>query len=174
MKKMTDMQSLGFSTRIRLAASRLKVFTARELFEAIDARNILEERKASTYIQMYIRHGVIRRLELNGASKRAVNRNPSGQKYEYMNKTPRVTNRQRLWNIVRRMKNPVFTADDLEQLTDISRNTIKAFCLSLVRDGFAVRTGKGQLRRNGTFDVKAPVDKFSSERTRRYKKKAQS
>ena len=95
-----------FSERVRAAARKLKEFTVRELAGEIGALDYREKRLVSTYVRDFILRGEMERVNPEGPAKRAVNGKPCEERYRYIYKAPRTTNRQRLWNVVRRMPSP--------------------------------------------------------------------
>lgn len=139
-------------------------FTARELADAAGVMTKTEKRNVSAYIREYIKHGVMKRVENKNVSSRSIGCRPCEQKYRYIIKSPRVTDRQRLWNVVRRLKGPFFDQDHLEMMTGIRRASIKHFCIWLVNEGHVERLMPGKYRRVGQLDVDVPPDKRASER----------
>lgn len=137
---------------MRQAARGLGEFGARDLADVMEVRTYAERTRVRDYVRDFMKRGEFRRID------RGV--------YQYVAGTRRMTIRQRLWNVVRRMPSPQFSLDDLEQLTEANRETIKEFCGWLVREGYARRVKKGRFHRVKPFEIDAPPDRVKIERLR--------
>ena len=159
-----------FAERIREAARGLGEFTARDIAAAVDVKTFDEKRAVSANIREFLGRGEMARV--NGTKKST---NNGTLRYRYVGLKPRgVTNRQRLWNVVRRLPAPDFTMDDLEQMTGVPRKTVKNFCYWLVNSGNARRLMRGKYRRVGLYGTRVPADKLGAERLRVSRKGALS
>lgn len=157
----TEPEDQRFSERIREHAGRLGVFTARELADALEVKTRDEKRAVSAYIRNFI---------LRNEMERAGKAPNKSQRYRLAPRTPKVSRRQRLWNIVRRMPSPEFTLADLRQLTgDVSAGQVKRFGQWMVEAGWARRTAPGRFRktRPTQMPVDAPPDQRSTARCRK-------
>ena len=141
---------MTFADRVRRAAKGLKDFGAGELADAMEIRTYRERQQIREAIRDFLKRGEMERIERG--------------RYRYLPRIEKVTNRQRLWNVVRRMSGPFFTLNDLEQLTGIHRESIKEFCGWLVREGYAERLKKGHFRRTGNYGIEVPKDQKKVDR----------
>ncbi len=147
---------MTFAERMRVAARGLGEFRARDLADAMEVRTYGERAKVRDYVRDFFQRGEFKRVGRG--------------LYRYVPGSRRVTIRQRLWNVVRRIPGPRYSLDDLEQLTEVNRETIKEFCGWLVREGYAVRVKRGHFRRVKAFEIDAPQDRKKIERLRRIRK----
>ena len=116
--------------RMRQAAERLREFSNREIADAIGVQT-WEEREAVRHaVRDFLRRGEMERI---GRSR-----------YRYIKTEKTPTQRQRLWDVARRMYG--FTLDDLDQITGISREAIKDFTSWLVNAGYARRIERGRFK----------------------------
>ena len=90
--------------------------------------------------------------------------------YRYVPRPQKTTNRQRLWNVIRRMPDCRFSLNDLEQITGIKRESITEFCGWLVSDGHAHRMKRGQFRRVGVFEIGVPPNQKKIDKLRAIRK----
>lgn len=146
------------SDRVRAAARALRVFTAAELSAAVAVRTRRERELVSGHIRNFMRGGEVAR----GADG----------KYWYTPKAGRVTNRQRMWNVVRRLPQAAFGFADIELITEVKHRQVKKFCAFLVREGFVVRRARGRFARTAKkYPVTVPADPYEArhwqERKRR-------
>lgn len=149
--------NIGFAERVRRAARAQGVFTARSVADAIDVKSIQEKRAVSANIRHFILRGEAARTD--------------DGRYRYKTVAKKITNRQRMWNVIRRMGSPFFALDDLDQITGIRRKAIVRFCSWLVKAGHAERVGVGRYRRIGSYKVPVPVDELECERVRQAKRR---
>jgi len=149
---------MTFAERMRVAARGLGEFRAGELADAMKVRTYGERARVRDYVRDFMKRGELKRVDRG--------------RYRYVAGSRRVTIRQRLWNVVRRMPSPHFTLDDLEQLTEVNRETIKEFCGWLVRERYAVRVKRGHFRRVKSFEIDAPPDRKKIERLRGIRKES--
>ena len=147
---------MTFAERMRQAAKGLGKFRARDLADAMKVQTYGERGRVRDYVRDFMKRGEFKRIDRG--------------LYRYVPGMRRVTIRQRLWNVVRRMPGPRFSLDDLEQLTEVNRATIKEFCGWLVRERYAVRVKQGHFRRVKPFEIDAPADRKKIERLRRIRK----
>ena len=116
--------------RMREAAKKLKEFSTRELCDAIEVRSYKE--RGSVWDSM---RDFLRRKEFERISR---------GRYRYLGRKEKITLRQRLWDIARRMIR--FNLDDLEQITGAQRETIKEFTSWMVQGGYAQRIRYGHFK----------------------------
>lgn len=147
---------MTFAERMRQAAKRLTKFRTRDLADVMEVQNYAERARVRDYVRDFLKRGEFKRIDRG--------------LYRYVAVSRPVTIRQRLWNVVRRMPSPYFSLDDLEQLTEGNRETIKEFCGWLVTEGYTVRIKKGHFRRVKPFEIDAPPDRKKIERLRRIRK----
>ena len=126
--------------RIREAAKELKQFRMRELTDAVEVRSYRERRAVWDSMRDFLRRGEIERFERG--------------LYWYIGREERITYRQRFWDIARRMIQ--FCLDDLEQITEASRETIKEFCSWMVKEGYARRVKNGHFKVTGALSPIVP------------------
>jgi len=129
-----------FAARIREAAKHLKKFRRRDLCDAVGVRSYRERRAVWDSFHDFARRGEIERIE-HGL-------------YRYVGREERVTYRQRFWDIARRMVR--FNLNDLEQITESRRNTIKEFCSWMVKKGYAQRVRPGHFKVIGRLGPVVP------------------
>ena len=115
---------------IRQIARELKEFDIKDLSEAMKARSYQELTAIQGSIRDFLRRGEIEKTDQG--------------LYRYKAKKGRLTLRQRLWDIARRMIS--FSLRDLEQISGANLNTIKEFCSWMVRAGYARRIKPGQYK----------------------------
>jgi len=147
-----------FSERIREHARRLGVFTARDLADAVEVKDYQEKRDVSAYIRNYL---------LRGEMERVGKKTKRGQRYRLTpSRHMEVSNRQRLWNIVRRMPGPDWSLSDLRQITgDVTVAQVKRFGQWMVESGWSTRTAPGRFRRKGgPWPIDVPPDQRSTPR----------
>ena len=154
----------SFAGRVRDAAKKLGEFTASDLAGAIGVMDRTEKRHVSLYIRDFISRGEMERVNPVGPAQRSVGCQPCEERYRYVGKTTRITNRQRLWDVIRRMNTPSFALSDLVQLTGIKYAQVKRFCRWLHDQGWAQRVSPGHFRRLKGVGVDVPVDKHESDR----------
>jgi len=164
------MDTPRFSDRIRAAAKRLGTFTASELADAVEVATAQEKKNVSAYIRNFVARGEMARVNNQGPSERARGCSRCPELYRYTPKPGRVTNRQRMWNVVRHIPAADFSLRDITQLTDIGYGQAKRFCSWLCVEGWAVRTSPGRFRRARPMPVTVPVDKRESARASLYHK----
>lgn len=154
------MSDTRFSEKVRKAAKALGEFTANELADEIGVMTYEQKKAVSAYIREFKNRGEMERVNPDGPAQRAVNGKRCPERYRYVKKITRITNRQRMWDVVRRMPTPWFMLQDLEQLTTgIKYAQVKAFCIFLRREGWTERTGPGKYRRVKAFPVRCPPDR---------------
>lgn len=162
---MSEVSNKRFSGRIRDAAKRLKTFTAGDLADAAGVMTLTERKNVSAYIREFVGRGEMARVNADGPSRRSVGTQPCEEQYRYVLKATRITNRQRLWDVIRRMDTPAFELADLVQITGIRYGQVKRFCRWLHDERWAERVSPGRYRRVKGFGVDVPADKHESNRT---------
>jgi len=133
--------------RIREATKELKQFRRRDISDAIGVRSYEERNKVSKAFQDFIRRGEFERIGDN--------------LYRYAGRKDVQTYRQRFWDIARRMIR--FTFNDLEQITQANRNTIKEFCSWMVKKGYAQRIKPAHFKVIGRLKPTVPAYNKSKE-----------
>jgi len=136
---------MTFAGRIRNAARKLRTFRANDLADAIEVRSYRERKAVRETMRDFIRRGEFFRIEPG--------------LYRYVPLPRKITIRQRLWNIARRMKAPYFNLDDLERFTGANRETIREFCVWMVKAGYAARVKRGHYKVIGRLDPIVPSGK---------------
>jgi len=126
--------------RIREAAKRLEEFQIREIPDAIEVRSYRERKATRDSIRDFLRRGEIERIGYG--------------LYRYIGREERPTYRQRLWDIARRMIR--FNLNDLEQITEARRDTVKEFCSWMVRKEYAQRVKPGHFKAIGRLSPIVP------------------
>lgn len=121
---------MTLADKIRKAAKKLKEFSARDLSDAIEIRSYKELGIVRVTIRDFLRRGEMQRIARG--------------RYRYIPREKRITIRQRLWDVARRMTG--FSLDDLEQITGAKRETIKDFCRWMVAKGYAQRVKRGHFK----------------------------
>lgn len=141
---------MTFADRMRQAARGLEQFRTMDLANAMDVQTYHERARVRDYVRDFVRRGEFVRI--------------SRGLYAYASLPVKATVRQRLWNVIRRMNGPAFTLNDLEQLTDANRETVKQFCSWLVREGYALRVKPGHYRRLGAYEPEVPKSRKAEEK----------
>lgn len=147
-----------FAERVRAAARALGEFTAGELSDSVGVMTRREKTAVSAYIREFISRSEMARVDPAGPARRAINGKPCLERYRFVNRVSRITNRQRLWDCVRRMPTPFFGLKDLVQITEIDYRQVKRFCLFLKGAKWAERTGAGRYRLVKALPVSCPPD----------------
>ena len=126
--------------RIREAAKKLKEFGRRDVCDAVEVMSYFERRRVWDSFRDFERRGEIERIARG--------------RYRYIGREERTTYRQRFWNVARRMIR--FNLNDLEQITEARRDTIKEFCSWMVKMGYAKRIKPGQFKTIGRLGPVVP------------------
>ena len=116
--------------KIRQAAKQLREFKPKDLSDTIEVRSYREREDVRDSLRDFLRRGEIERID--------------HAFYRYLGKKERVTFRQRLWDIARRMVQ--FSFSDLVQITGGNRDTIQEFTGWMVQKGYARRIKRGHFR----------------------------
>jgi len=116
--------------RMRQAAKQLKEFTPKDISDTIEVRSYREREDVRDSLRDFLRRGEIERID--------------HAFYQYVGKKERVTFRQRLWDISRRMIQ--FSFKDLVQITGGNKETIQEFCCWMVQQGHARRIKRGHYK----------------------------
>ena len=139
---------MSLAERIRVAAKQLGTFRVRDLADTAFIKTYHERRSIRSTIRDFVKRGEMKRIDAG--------------LFRYVQLPKKVTVRQRLWNVVRRLKSPYFSLDDLERFTEAKRKTIIAFCKWLVDSGYAERIKSGHFKRIGRLE---PIVPASSKKT---------
>ena len=139
---------MKFAEKIRIAAKQLTEFRAVDLSNAVAVRSYKERGAVRYSIRDFLRRGEMIRV--------------GPGLYQYVGRNKRITLRQRLWDIARRMIQ--FNLDDLEQISQGNRETIKEFCSWMVREGYARRLKRGHFKVIGSLKPSVPEKSSSAER----------
>lgn len=131
---------MTLASRIRKAAKHLKQFRRRDLCDAVGVRSYRERRAVWDSFRDFARRGEIERIDY--------------ALYRYIGREERPTYRQRFWDIARRMIR--FTLNDLEQITEARRDTVKEFCSWMVKKGYAQRVKPGHFKVIGRLSPVVP------------------
>jgi len=176
----TENNQESFASRVRAAARKLGEFTPSELAWEVEVKDYEEKRAVSTFVYQAVQRGEIEKKPDQTGLNRVkpsqhgvvdtVEAEPARYWYAGI-PAKKASNRQRLWNVARRVRGE-FTQDDLAQLTgDISRAQIKKFCMFVVREGFAARVKRGLYRRTGEWPVDVPANKKDTLRMRKIRER---
>ena len=131
---------MKFAHEMRNAARALKEFSVNDLSGAIEIRSYKERRIMRSSLNDFLRRGEMERIARG--------------RYRYIPIQKPLTLRQRIWDIARRMIR--FSIDDVEQITEGNRETIKKFCAWMVTHGYAKRIKRGQFKITGTLKPVVP------------------
>ena len=134
---------MSLAERIRIAAKQLRTFRVRDLADTAYIKTYHERRSIRSTIRDFVRRGEMEKINAG--------------LFRYVQLPKKVTIRQRLWNVVRRLKSPYFSLDDLERFTEAKRETIIDFCKWLVNSGYAERIKPGHFRRIGRLEPFVPA-----------------
>ena len=134
---------MSLAGRIRIAAKQLRTFRVRDLADTALIKTYHERRSIRSTIRDFVRRGEMERIDVG--------------LFRYIQLPKKVTIRQRLWNVVRRLKSPLFSLDDLERFTEAKRETISDFCKWLVNSGYAERVKPGHFKRIGRLEPIVPA-----------------
>jgi hypothetical protein len=115
---------------IRDIARQLQEFTSKEICSQLDFVFPSEKKRVWKNLRDFERRGEVERIA-------------PGQ-YRYLGRKITITLRQRYWDIARRMVR--FSLDDLEQITESNRKTIKEFCCWMVNYDYAQRVRPGHFK----------------------------
>jgi len=126
--------------RIRQAAKQLREFRPKDLSDTIEVRSYREREDVRDSLRDFLRRGEIERIHRGF--------------YRYLGKKERITFRQRLWDIARRMVQ--FSFSDLVQITGGNRDTIQEFTGWMVQKGYARRIKRGHFRVTGKLKPIVP------------------
>lgn len=137
---------MTLAARIREAAKDLKEFRRRAISDYIGVMSLEERRKVFEGFKNFIKRGEFERI--------------GPGLYRYAGREEKQTYRQRFWDIARRMV--YFSLNDLEQITEGKRDTIKEFCYWMIRKGYAQRVGPGRFKVIGR--LKPTVPKYSKRK----------
>jgi len=131
---------MSLAGRVREAGKKLREFKPKDLSDAIEVRSYREREDVRDSLRDFLRRGEIERIH-------------SGF-YRYLGKKERITFRQRLWDIARRMVQ--FSFSDLVQITGGNRDTIQEFTGWMVQKGYAQRIKRGHFRVTGKLKPIVP------------------
>ena len=134
---------MSLAGRIRIAARQLGEFRVRDISNTAFIKTYHERRSIRITIRDFVRRGEMERIDVG--------------LYRYVQLPKKVTIRQRLWNVVRRLKSPLFSLDELERFTEAKRKTISDFCKWMVNAGYAERIRPGYFRRIGRLEPFVPA-----------------
>ena len=121
---------MSLAGRMRQAAKQLRKFTPKDLSDTIEVRSYREREDVRDSLRDFLRRGEIERID--------------HAFYRYLGRKERITFRQRLWDIARRMVH--FSFSDLVQITEGNRETIQEFCCWMVQKGYAQRIRRGHYK----------------------------
>ena len=126
--------------RIRQAAKQLREFRPKDISDTIEVRSYREREDVRDSLRDFLRRGEIERID--------------HAFYRYLGRKERVTFRQRLWDISRRMIQ--FSFKDLVQITGGNKETIQEFCCWMVQKGYARRIKRGHYKITGKLKPIVP------------------
>ena len=126
--------------RMRQAAKQLRKFTPKDISDTIEVRSYREREDVRDSLRDFLRRGEIERID--------------HAFYRHVGRKERVTFRQRLWDISRRMIQ--FSFKDLVQITGGNKETIQEFCCWMVQQGYARRIKRGHYKVTGKLKPIAP------------------
>jgi predicted transcriptional regulator of viral defense system len=135
---------------MRNAANILKEFNTAELAEAVKVQTYKEKRTIRNSLRDFVKRGEFERV--------------STGRYRYVGLRQPTTLRERLWDIARRMMR--FSLDDLEQITEAKRESIREFSSWLVREGYAERVRPGHFKVIKRMGPSTPKDSKKIDRLR--------
>jgi predicted transcriptional regulator of viral defense system len=129
---------------IREAAKDLKEFSPKDISDTIGVCSYRERKYVREQLCSFLRRGEIERID------------HAFYRYLGRKEKERVTFRQRLWDISRRMIH--FTFSDLVQITEGNRGTIQEFCSWMVQQGYARRISRGHYRITEKLKPVVPIN----------------
>ncbi len=121
---------ITFAEKVRQGAKSLKEFNSGELSDAVKVKSYKERRAVQFCIRNLVQQGELKRI--------------APGRYKYVGRMRPQTLKERLWDISRRMIR--FNLDDLQQITEASRDAVKHFCSWLVREGYIERVKPGHFK----------------------------